>query len=104
MEKIIHIVTCVPDEKVASSLIEHLVSEKLIACGHIHAPHTAHYIWEGKREVETEITVTLKTTPHLFEKIERIIRTRHPYKLPYIAVTEWQVTPDYYAWVFENTI
>ncbi len=104
MGRIIHIVTGVADKWAGQEMVEVLLSEKLIACAHIHQPHEAHYRWEGKVVVEPEILVTLKTLPHLVENVKKRVRGLHPYQVPYIAITDWDVENDYLKWIQENII
>lgn len=86
-------------ETIAAKLLE----EKLAACVNIGAASTSHYHWQGKRCVETEFLVTIKTTQEAYPKLEKTLLNIHPYDCPeIIALPASHSAEAYEKWVVEN--
>lgn len=92
-----------PDPSSAKRLIERLVLEHWIACGHILPPGTSVFIWEGQCRSEKESTLLLKSVPDHRKDLEREIRREHPYNVPEILFFSVDYgNEDYLAWVRES--
>ncbi len=91
-----------PDRETARTVIAQLLSEKLVACGNIHAETESHFMFEGALEQASEIPVLLKTHATLLEQAVERLSDLHPYEVP--AVLGWQceaVAGKTAAWLSE---
>lgn len=98
------VITNLPDPESAQALADALVDGRFAACVNILAPCRSVYIWEGKREIATEVPLLIKTTTARYAALEEAICARHPYELPEIvAVPIAQGLPAYLQWVAQET-
>jgi periplasmic divalent cation tolerance protein len=104
MEKIVLVLTNLPNRASAEGLAEKLVADRLAACVNILAPCLSVYRWQGKVEHAEEVPLLIKTPARLYGKVEQTIRECHPYELPEIvAVPLAAGLPAYLAWVAGET-
>ena len=81
-----------------------LVDLGLAACVNIFAGMTAIYIWEGKRQRETEAATLIKTRAELAEIVVAEARKLHPYSNPaLIALPVAGGSADFLKWIAEQT-
>jgi len=73
-----------PDEKVALSTAETLLSEKLIACANVLGASRSVYVWEGEIQHETEVVVLFKTCASHTQRLRDRLIDLHPYDEPCI--------------------
>lgn len=93
-----------PDERAAHAATTCLVEERLVACGTILPGVRSVYVWEGKMEDAAEVMVIFKTTGPVYAKLEKRLRTLHPYKNPEIvAIEAGAASRPYAAWVAAAT-
>lgn len=88
-------------ETAAESMIEQLISERLIACGN-KIPIKSIYLWEGAACKEDETVVLMKTSKGRLSKAKSRIEALHSYQVP--CIIDWEVScnPAYYRWVLES--
>ncbi len=92
-----------PDPVGARTLVDRLVREHWIACGHIVPLGTSVFFWEGEVRTTEEVTLILKSVAENRAALEREIRREHPYSVPEILfVSVDQGNADYLAWVRET--
>lgn len=65
-------------DKIASGLLD----RRLVACVNIWGPVQSHFVWEGKRCVEKEHILMMKTRENLFSAVETAVRQLHSYQTP----------------------
>jgi periplasmic divalent cation tolerance protein len=91
--------TC-PDEAVAESIAEVLVSQKLAACVNILPKIRSIYAWKGNIERDNEVLLLIKTRKEQFQALEQTIVQLHPYELPeIIGVSVETGLKDYLNWI-----
>ena len=90
--------TCQNKES-AKALIRSLLNKNLIACGQINGPVTSIYSWNGKLTESEEWRVVMKFKLSNSDKIERILRQEHEYKVPQWVFWKSQSSEDYARWV-----
>ena len=99
-QRVLLVLTNLPDHATAAALGSALVEARLAACANILAPCTAVYRWQAAAETATEVPVLLKTTRARYAELEAAIRARHPYELPEIVAVPVEHGLDaYLAWV-----
>ena len=92
-----------PSDK-ANALVRKLLSERLIACGNLIPGIRSLYWWKGKLEESDETLILMKCLSSGVSKLEKRIKTLHPYEVPEIVTLKAaQVNAPYLAWVREET-
>lgn len=92
--------TSVPDETLAESLAEALVTQRLAACVKTLPACQAVYRWENQIEHHSEIPLVIVAHRSRYSELERYILAAHPYDVPEIlAVDCADGLPDYHHWV-----
>ena len=93
----------VDDVTVAEALVDHLVGQRLAACGHIDPASPARYWWRHEFVRDHEVELRLITSLGRREALVEELRRRHPYELPGITWMLVATTDDYAAWVVAET-
>jgi len=83
-------------KKNASSIVDKLLSKKLIACATIFSVDS-YYIWKDKRQIGKEWVTLLKTNKP--KVVERAVLKIHPYDVPCILSWKVKANTSYDAWV-----
>ncbi len=97
------VITTAPEDSVAESLVEGILSERLAACIHLHDIRSR-YVWEGKLSRDEEIVLWIKTQESQYDRLEAYIQEHHPYDLPEILkVPVTDGLPGYLDWLGEST-
>ena len=87
MNEILLVTTTFATEEEAEKLATGVLEMRLAGCAQITGPGTSIYWWQGKLEKSKEYILTLKSTPELYERLERAIKANHPYDTPEIVAT-----------------
>ena len=99
------VITNVPDRECALRIAHALVERRLAACVNILAECTSVYRWQGQLENAAEVPVLIKTRAAIYDDVEAVIRSLHPYELPeIIAVPIERGLPGYLEWVTAQTV
>ncbi len=94
------IIVTTPSKSEAENITQHLLDEKLIACGNIIGPVHSLFRWSGNIERAEEYLTLMKTRRQLFGLIERKIKTLHSYEIPEIlAVQVADGSKTYLEWL-----
>lgn len=97
--------TSVPDRAVAEKIALALIERKLAACVSILAGCTSIYRWQGKIETAGEVPLMIKTRAAIYDEVESLVKSLHPYELPEIlAVSVEGGLPDYLDWISAATV
>jgi len=81
-----------------------LVDRGLAACVNILPGMTSIYVWEGKRERETEAAAIIKTRGGLADTAIAEARKLHPYSNPAFVVLPVEGgSADFLRWIAEQT-
>jgi periplasmic divalent cation tolerance protein len=100
MNTIILVSTTFAQKEDAERIAELLLDRNLIACAQIAGPVTSIYRWGGKVHSTPEYTMTLKTTQHRLQDLQKTLIQEHPYELPEIIGQEIDhVSLAYADWV-----
>ena len=84
----------------AEEIVQHLLGDKLIACGNIVGPVTSFFRWSGTVERAEEFLVLMKTRRDLFQRLSEVVKTLHSYEVPEIlAVPVVEGSMDYLEWL-----
>jgi periplasmic divalent cation tolerance protein len=100
---ILFVVTTLPDESTAASIIRQLVERKSTACGTIIPGARSIYRWKDAIEDSSEVIVIFKIPKAAAPTFESELRSLHPYETPEIAAFEaTHASQAYTAWVLES--
>ena len=100
LNKLLVVVTSLPNVEAAAALAKALVESRLAACVQMNGGIYSVYRWEGKVCEEQEILLSAKTMSHQWEEICAFIKESHPYDLPEIlAFSPEQYDQQYGQWV-----
>jgi periplasmic divalent cation tolerance protein len=100
---IVVLVTC-PSRRIAETIAETLVAERLAACANCIPGVSSIYRWEGKVCRDREVLLLLKTRQAKLTALAGRIRSLHPYTVPeIIALPISGGSPAYLSWVRQST-
>ena len=100
MKQVIGIATTTcPDKETASSIVESLLADGLIACGQVEGPIESTYFWNGKLNKEPEWRILMKFAPEKTQQLERELVKLHPYETPQWTNWEANASDGYHEWV-----
>lgn len=94
-----------PDHATAEAICHELVTQNLIACANIFAPHTSIYTWLGKVEQSQEVASLFKLNARKQTSVVEKIRAKHPYTVP--ALVFWSAeggAPEFLNWVYGQSL
>ena len=103
-DKPVLIYSTFPSAEEAERIGGALVDRGLAACVNIFPGMTAIYVWEGKRQRESETAMIIKTRGSLASQVVAEARKLHPYTNPALLVLP--VTggsEDFMRWIAEQT-
>lgn len=102
-DKLLVVVTTLPNMQDAQSLGRALVDVRLAACVQLSDGIRSIYRWEGKICEESEVFLSAKTTLSQWPRIAGFIEKNHPYDLPEIlAFSPEQYSKQYGEWVISE--
>lgn len=103
MDEVWIVMTTFPNLEIARQIGTKLVEEQVAACVNLLSPAESIYRWQGAVENAQEIPALIKTTRNGFAKLEKTLRTLHPYEVPeLIALRAEGGGAAYLDWVREN--
>jgi periplasmic divalent cation tolerance protein len=87
-------------ERIGGALVDH----GLAACVNILPGMTSIYVWEGKRQRDTEAAMVIKTRSHLADAAITEARKLHPYSNPAFVVLPIDGgSDDFLGWIMAQT-
>ena len=100
MEQVLLVLTNLPDRDSAQRLAHSLIENRAAACVNILAECHSVFRWQNKIDEVNEVPLLIKTTRAAYPRLEKLIRSQHPYELPeIITVSEVGGLPEYLLWV-----
>jgi periplasmic divalent cation tolerance protein len=81
-----------------------VVDARLAACAQLVGPIKSRYRWQGEATVSREWLLLLKARRADWDALATEIRRLHSYEVPELITTPvLEMSPDYQAWVIEET-
>ncbi len=103
-DKLVLIYATFPSAAEAERIGGQLVDAGLAACVNIFPGMTAIYVWEGKRQHDSEAAAIIKTRAELAEKAIAEARKLHPYTNPaFVVLPIAGGSQDFLRWIAEQT-
>ena len=87
MKEHIQVFTTTENKDDARKIARDLVEKRLVACVQVIGPIMSTYRWKGKIEEEEEWLCILKSRYDRYEKLEKRLKSIHPYEEPEILAT-----------------
>ncbi len=99
--KNIILITCnIPNEKILNNIKNILLKKKLVSCINVINNINSFYLWKNKIKNKIEIKIILKSFSHFRNKIIKIIKKIHPYKIPEILIFKInKINKEYLIWM-----
>lgn len=85
----------------AEKAANYLIDNRLAACVEVF-PVTNFYVWEGKKQKNSEISGIIKTTSENYEKVKEALERILPYDIPQIIKLDATANESYGEWVKES--
>lgn len=87
----------------ARAFARDLVERRLAACVNL-VPAGSVYRWKGKVESAREVLCLIKTTSGALARLERAVRSAHPYEcFEFVVLEPARVERHYLAWLVAET-
>src|SRR5262245_45784511 len=103
MAKCVVCLTTAGKRKDAERIARHLVAGKFAACVNVIPGLVSHYRWKGKVCRDAEFLLVMKTTASKAKRLEKEIRSIHPYELPeFVVLPITGGSPRYLKWILEG--
>ncbi len=98
--KVILILFNINDKKKLNLIINKILNKKLSSCINIDSKIKSYYFWKNKLKIKKEIKVFIKTFKNLENKIIKIIKKNHPYKISEIITLNINnINKEYLKWM-----
>ena len=103
MTDVVLVLSTVPDDPSAETIVKTLVEERLAACVNLFSPMQSVYRWKGAVDSSIERQIVIKTSQALVPSLERRLRELHPYELPeFLVIPVAGGSSDYLGWLAEQ--
>lgn len=97
---VVVVFTTVPDSRTARKIAEALVAGRLAACVNVSDKAQSFYRWKDRLVRGSESLLIIKTVKKNFGRIEKLLKTAHPYELPeLIALPVVRGSKEYLTWL-----
>lgn len=98
------VLTTLPNRQVAESIACKLVQQKLAACVNMISGLKSFFWWNGKLNKENEVLLVIKTSKNSLSRLEKQLKSIHPYQVP--EIIGWPIKwgeKAYLDWVSTST-
>lgn len=103
MDRLVVVLTTVPNESRGAEIAKVLVSERLAACVNIVPAIRSVYRWKGQVEDDSEALMIAKVTKDGFERYRERLLELHPYEIAeVVALDAAAVNQAYLDWVVSS--
>lgn len=96
------LITSVENKMQADMIMKHLFEEKLSSCVHYFNVKTK-YTWNDKILGDDEIVMFIRTKVELYQEVQDLLVSIHPYEVPDITmISADKVNDAYLQWLNQN--
>tara|TARA_Y100000589_G_C27103901_1_gene609236 strand:- start:356 stop:670 length:315 start_codon:yes stop_codon:yes gene_type:complete len=99
--KILLIITTVPNKLLAEKISKLLIKKRLAACVSINEIESI-YKWQGNIEQNKEFELTIKTLPEKLYELTEFVKDEISYEIPELIYKKFDSEINYYKWVKET--
>ncbi|MDX1386038.1 MAG: divalent-cation tolerance protein CutA [bacterium] len=101
--KPIVVLTTVAKKSQADNIAQSLLEQNLAACVTALPGGESRYRWKGKICKENEYLLIIKTASTQYDRLEKALKSIHPYECPEImALPTDKIYPPYRKWLMEQ--
>ena len=101
MNKLLLLITTVPNQLLAEQIAKELIKGKLAACVSIKEIKSI-YKWKENIEENKEIEITIKSLPENLNKLILILKEKITYEVPELIYKIFDSENSYFQWVKES--
>ena len=101
MNKVLLLVTTVPNQLLANNIARELIESQLAACISIKQIQSI-YKWQGDIEENKEFEITIKSLPKNLNKLTLILKSRITYEVPQLIYKIFDSENSYFQWIKES--
>tara|TARA_B100000212_G_scaffold204807_1_gene154608 strand:- start:404 stop:715 length:312 start_codon:yes stop_codon:yes gene_type:complete len=101
MNKLLLLITTVPNQLLAENIAKFLIKRKLAACVSIKEIKSI-YQWQGKIEENKEFELTIKSLPQNLNELNTIIKEMVNYEVPELIYKIFDSEIAFYEWVKDS--
>ncbi len=101
MNKLLLLITTVPNQLLAEQIAKELIKSKLAACVSIKEIKSI-YKWQGNIEENKEIEITIKSLPENLNELTLILKEKITYEVPELIYKIFDSEKSYFQWLKES--
>ena len=101
MNKILLLITTVPNKLLAEQVAKELIERKLAACVSIKEIKSV-YKWRGNIEENKEFEITIKSLPEKLNELTIILKEKISYEVPELIYKIFESENSYFQWIKES--
>ena len=101
MNKLLLLITTVPDQLLAEQIAKELIKKKLAACVSIKEIKSI-YKWQGEIEENKEFEITVKSLPENLYKLTLFLKEKITYEVPELIYKIFDSENSYFHWIKES--
>ena len=101
MNKVLVLITTVPNQLLANKIAKELIESELAACISIKQIQSI-YKWQGDIEENKEFEITIKSLPKNLNKLTLILKSRITYEVPQLIYKIFDSENSYFQWIKES--
>tara|TARA_Y100000589_G_scaffold283789_1_gene282093 strand:- start:355 stop:666 length:312 start_codon:yes stop_codon:yes gene_type:complete len=101
MNKILLLITTVPNKLLAEQVAKELIERKLAACVSIKEIKSV-YKWRGNIEENKEFEITIKSLPENLNELTIILKHKISYEVPQLIYKIFDSEKSYFQWIRES--
>ena len=97
MNKVLFLITTVPNQLLAEQIAKELIEVKLAACVSIKEINSF-YFWDEMIQNDSEYEVTIKSKPEKLKSLIEFLKIEIGYQIPQIIYKNFESERSYYEW------
>ena len=101
MNKLLLLITTVPNQLLAEEIAQLLIKRKLAACVSIKEIKSI-YKWQGNIEENKEFELTIKSLPENLNELTNVVKEKITYDIPELIYRIFDSDISYFHWVKES--
>ena len=101
MNKLLLLITTVPNQLLAEQIAKELIERKLAACVSIKEIKSI-YKWQGNIEENKEFEITIKSLPESLNELTLILKENITYEVPELIYKIFDSENSYFQWIEES--
>ena len=98
MNKLLILITTVPNQLLADQIAKELIKGKLAACVSLKEIKSI-YKWQGNIEENKEIEITIKSLPENLNELILILKEKISYEIPQLIYKIFDSEKSYFQWM-----